>query len=142
MAAVARSLELRTTREGEVVDITDEVAAHVASSGVQVGMALVFTQSSTSAITVLEHEPGLVQDLPAALDRLVPRHGAGVHYGHERMWGDGNGHSHVRAAMLKPDLVVPVSGGRPVLGRWQQIVFVELDVRPRDRVVHVHVVGE
>lgn len=142
MAATAAEIRLSTKHEGEVVDITGDVTKQVAGSGVQTGMALVFTQSSTSAITVLEHEPGLVQDLPDALDRLVPRHGHGVQYGHERMWGDGNGHSHVRAALLKPDLVVPVRDGRPVLGRWQQIVFVELDVKPRKRTVSVHVVGE
>lgn len=133
-------LRFRTGGEVEVRDLTGELARVVGESGVATGQALLFTTSSTSAITVIEHEPGLVEeDLPAALERLFPR---GLDYGHERRWHDGNGHSHVRATFLKPDLVVPVTEGEPDLGTWQQVVFVELDNKPRDRRVVVRVWGD
>ena len=138
------SADLTFSTEGEVTirDLTPDLARIIADSGVQLGQALAFTTSSTSAITTLEYEPGLVEeDLPAALDRLFPRHGHGVEYGHQRMWGDGNGHSHVRAAFLGPDLTVPVREGTPLLGTWEQVVFVDLDNKPRDRRVAVHVWG-
>jgi secondary thiamine-phosphate synthase enzyme len=134
-------LELKTPGEVEIVDLTDRVREVVRESGVTTGQCLLFTVSSTSAITVIEYEPGLLRDLPEALDRLFPRHGEGVEYGHEEAWQDGNGHSHIRASMLKPDLVVPVRDGKPLLGTWQQVVFVELDNKPRKRQVAVHVWG-
>jgi secondary thiamine-phosphate synthase enzyme len=138
MIQFSRDLELSTPGEVALLDVTQQVAEVVRASGVRLGQALVFTTSSTSAITVTEFEPGLLEDIPAALERLFPK---GLDYGHERRWRDGNGHSHVRAAFLKPDLVVPVREGRLLLGAWQQIVFVELDNRPRDRRVAVHVWG-
>lgn len=127
--------------EGEVTirDLSEELVRIAGGSGVRTGQMLVFTPSSTSAITTLEYEPGLVKDLPAALERLFPKD---IEYGHEEMWHDGNGHSHVRAAFLKPSLVVPVREGRPALGTWQQVVFVDLDNKPRRRTVMVHVWGE
>lgn len=140
---VLPDIELRTKGEVEIHDLTAEVAKRVAKSGVQEGICVVFTTSSTSAITTLEFEPGLVkEDLPKALDRLFPRHGDGIEYGHQRMWHDGNGHSHVRAAFLGPSLTIPIRDGRPTLGQWQQVVFVELDNKPRDRRVVVQVVGQ
>lgn len=135
-------IRVKTKGEVQVVDLTREVAERVRASGVRDGLACVFVTGSTAAITTLEYEPGLTEeDLPAALDRLFPRHGEGVEYGHERMWHDGNGHSHVRAAFLGPSLTVPVVEGALTLGQWQQIVLVELDNKPRDRRVLVQVVG-
>lgn len=135
----AADLDLDTPGEVAILDITDRVARVVKDAGVRMGQALAFTTSSTSAITVTEFEPGLVEeDLPAALERLFPK---ALDYGHERRWRDGNGHSHVRAAFLKPDLVLPVREGRLHLGTWQQVVFVELDNKPRARKVAVHVWG-
>lgn len=130
---------LETPGEVTILDITDRLHAIVDRSGVAYGQALLFTKSSTSAITTLEYEPGLLEDVPAALERLFPK---GLDYGHERMWQDGNGHSHVRAAFLKPDLMVPIRDHKAWLGTWQQVVFVELDNKPRDRVVAVHLWGE
>lgn len=136
----ATDFRFRTRGEIEIRDLTPDLARAVSASGVQTGQALLFTTSSTSAITTLELEPGLVEeDLPAALERLFPKN---LDYGHERRWRDGNGHSHVRAAFLKPDLVVPVARGAPDLGEWQQVVFVELDNKPRERRVAVRVWGE
>lgn len=134
-------LELETEGEVQVEDVTKQVKRIVAASGVRTGQCLVFTTSSTSALTTLEYEPGLLRDLPAALERLFPRHGEGVEYGHEETWHDGNGHSHIRAAFLQPDLTVPVRDGRLHLGTWEQVVFVELDNKPRRRKVAVHVWG-
>lgn len=152
----AKDLELSTEGEVDVIDLTDDVDAIVRASGVETGQALVHTLSSTSAITTLEHEPGLAEeDLPEALDRLFPRHGdpapvaegdeastKRMDYGHQRRWQDGNGHSHVRAAFIGPEITAPVTSGSLRLGTWEQIVLVELDNKPRERTVAVHVWGE
>jgi secondary thiamine-phosphate synthase enzyme len=133
------TIQLKTQSRDEIIDITEKVQGIVASSGVLEGLACVFVPGSTAAVTTVEHEPGLVADLRGAMDRLFPKD---VEYEHHNRWGDGNGHSHVRASFIGPSLTVPVSGGRLVLGTWQQIVFLELDVRPRTRDVLVQVVGE
>lgn len=132
--------EIRLQSEPDgIYDITGQVADIINASKVKDGLALVFVPGSTGAVTTLEYEPGLLEDLPAALDRLFPK---GIKYGHDRTWHDGNGHSHVRAAFLGPSLSVPVTGNRLELGTWQQIVFIELDVRPRGREIVVKVMGE
>jgi len=133
------TIELKTQSRDEIIDITEKVQGIVSSSGIREGLACVFVPGSTAAVTTVEHEPGLVADLHGAMDRLFPK---GIDYEHHNRWGDGNGHSHVRASFIGPSLTVPVSGGRLVLGTWQQIVFLELDVRPRTRDVLVQVVGE
>jgi secondary thiamine-phosphate synthase enzyme len=99
----------------------------------------VFNPGSTGAITTIEYEPGLVADLPAALERLFPK---GMEYRHDETWHDGNGHSHVRASMMGPGLTVPIVDGRLTLGTWQQIVFVELDNKPHHRRIVVQMVGD
>ncbi len=140
MAVHSETIRLSTRPGPQALDITREVTAAVAKSGVSDGLACVFTPSSTSAVLTNEFEPGLMEeDLPAALERLFPE---SMDYGHERRWGDGNGHSHVRAAFLGPSLTVPVVNGRLALGTWQQVVFLELDNKPRRREVLVQVVGE
>lgn len=139
MATYSDTIDLKTKGEVEIRDITRDVAAVVQASGLRTGIVCVFTSSSTSAITTLEHEPGLLEDLPRALERLFPRD---LRYEHEERWHDGNGHSHVRAAVLGPSLSVPFADGRPLLGTWQQVVFVELDNKPRQRRLTVQLVGE
>lgn len=129
---------LQTEPDG-IYDITSRVADAVKAAKIKDGIVLVFVPGSTGAVTTLEYEPGLIEDLPAALDRLFPK---GIKYGHDRTWHDGNGHSHVRAAFLGPSLSVPVTGSRLELGTWQQIVFIEMDVRPRSRDLVVKVMGE
>ncbi len=112
----------------------------IEESGVRDGLACVFTPSSTSAIVTNEFEPGLMEeDIPKALDRLFP---SSIEYGHQRRWHDGNGHSHVRATFLGPSLTLPIVDGRAALGTWQQIVFLELDNKPRHREVLVQIVGD
>jgi len=132
-------LRITTRREGELVDLTNQVSEAVKDSGVSEGMCLLFVPGSTGALSTVEYEPGLMQDIPEALERLAP---SGKDYAHNRTWGCDNGRSHVRATLIGPDLTVPVSDGKPVLGTWQQIVFLELDTRGRDRKIVVKVVGE
>ena len=139
MGVESKSLSLRTHREGEILDITGKVQAIVEKAVVRDGVVFLFVPGSTGALTMIEYEPGLLTDFPALLDRLIPRR---IPYEHEKHWHDGNGHSHVRASMIGPDLFVPFGKGKLMLGTWQQIVFVELDVRPRDRTVLVQLMGE
>jgi secondary thiamine-phosphate synthase enzyme len=127
-----------TRGHGEILDVTPEVAEAVRASGIADGIATVFVTGSTAALTTLEFEPGLVHDLRTAFERLYPRE---MEYRHHERWGDDNGHSHVRASMLGPSLVVPVSGGKLTLGTWQQIVLVDFDTRPRSREFLVQVMG-
>lgn len=139
MTVFTGSIGLRTSAKDEIVDVTERVQGIVSDSGVRAGLACVFVVGSTAAVTTVEHEPGLVADMRSAMDRLYPK---GDEYEHHRRWGDGNGHSHVRASFIGPSLTVPVVDGRLLLGTWQQIVFLELDVRPRSRDLAVQVVGE
>ncbi len=133
------TIGFETEGEVEIRDLTSELTEVIRRSRLQNGIACVFSSSSTSAITTLEYEPGLLQDLPRALERLFPK---GLDYEHQKTWQDGNGHSHVRAAFLGPSLSIPFEGGRPLLGTWQQVVFVALDNKPRQRKVLVQLVGE
>jgi secondary thiamine-phosphate synthase enzyme len=140
MAVHHGTISLETRGGIEAVDVTSRVKAIVSAAGIRDGLACIFTPSSTSAIVTNEFEPGLMEeDIPKALERLFPE---GIGYGHERRWHDGNGHSHVRATFLGPCLTLPIIAGEAVLGTWQQIVFVELDNKPRRREVIVQIVGE
>jgi secondary thiamine-phosphate synthase enzyme len=120
-------------------DITDQVSRIVRESGVQKGIAHVFNLGSTGAIGTIEFEPGLERDLPEILDQLMP---PSTSYGHEQAWHDGNGHSHLQATWLGPDLTVPINDGALVLGTWQQIFHLECDIKPRNRQVIVTVIGD
>jgi len=134
-----REVHIKTKGEGDIVDITDLVEKVVEESGIRNGVAHIFAIGSTAAISTMEYEPGLKEDLPNALERIAPKN---VEYKHHLRWGDYNGHSHVRATILGPSLSVPVRGGSLVLGTWQQIIFIELDVRSRSRRFMVTVMGE
>jgi len=132
-------LHLETRGHHDVHDLTDEVNAAIAASGITEGTATVFCPGSTGGITTIEFEDGALRDLADLFDRLVPPDGA---YAHNQRWGDGNGHSHVRAALLGPSLTVPVAAGRLLLGTWQQVLFVDFDNRPRSRRLVVTLQGE
>jgi len=132
------SFTLETSGYRHLQDITAQVAAIVSDSGVEAGVAHVFNIGSTGAVGTIEFEPGLAKDLPELLDRLIP---PSRDYGHEQAWHDGNGHSHLQASWLGPDLSVPVRGGAPVLGTWQQIFHLECDIKPRQRTIVVTVLG-
>lgn len=120
-------------------DVTGEVAAVVADSGVETGIAVVQLVGSTGAVTTIEYESGALADLRTALDRMAP---VGEHYEHNARWGDGNGFSHVRSALLKTGITIPVLNGRLALGTWQQIVALNLDNRARSRELVVVVWGD
>lgn len=139
MTVKSQELRFRTHREGEILDITDQIQGIVESSKLKDGVAILFVPGSTGALTTIEYEPGLLTDFPLALERLAPKEAS---YEHEDRWHDGNGHSHVRASMIGPDLSVPFLDRKLALGTWQQVVFLELDVRPRDRTVIVQLVGD
>ncbi len=131
-------IAVRTGGELDIVDITREVHGVVQGSGVSHGLAHLFVAGQTAALTTIEFEPGAVSDLRSAIERIAPQ---SIPYKHNATWGDGNGHSHVRAAFLGPDFTVPVRLSAPLLGTWQQIILVELDTRARDRRVHLTVLG-
>ena len=131
--------ETRTSGQGDVQDITEMVAAAVAGSGLTDGIVTVAVVGSTAGVTTIEYEPGAVADFDAMFERLIPRHGP---YRHHERWGDDNGSSHVRAALLGPSLTLPFTDRRVRLGTWQQIVLAELDTRPRSRQVIVQILGE
>jgi len=134
-----QSLSIQSKGHGSMHEITAEVQAAVSASGINTGTVNVFNVGSTAAVGTIEYEPGLERDLPATLDKLIPPSRS---YGHEQMWHDGNGHSHLQAALLGPSLTVPITGGRLVLGTWQQIFHLECDVRGRSRNVVVTVMGD
>jgi len=134
-----QQIVVQTKSNGQMHDLTEQIAGIVSSSGVQTGTVNVFNVGSTAAVGTIEFEPGLKQDLPAILDKLIPPSRS---YGHEQAWHDGNGHSHLQATLLGPSLTVPIAGGKLVLGTWQQIFHLECDVRGRQRTIVVTVIGD
>jgi secondary thiamine-phosphate synthase enzyme len=131
-------LELNTS-VGDVVDLTERVSEVIRGSCLHSGVAVIFVPGATGAVTTIEHEPGLIEDLGGALERLAPKD---IDYAHDLRWHDGNGHSHIRASIIGPDLTVPFSENQLMLGTWQQIVFLEMDNRPRDRMIVIQIMGE
>jgi len=138
MTAYESEHRFRTAGDGTIVDLTAVARGAVAESGITTGQLTVIVPGSTAGITTIEFEPGLLEDLPRFFERIVPSRAT---YAHDATWGDGNGFSHLRAALVGPSLGVPVSKGELVLGTWQQIVFLEFDNRARNRRVHISVIG-
>ena len=139
MTTANGSITLKTSARDEVIDVTEKVREIVAKSKIREGLACVFVAGSTGAVTTIEHEPGLVTDMRDAMDRLYPK---SIDYEHHQRWGDGNGHSHIRASLVGPSLTVPIVDGNLALGTWQQIVFLEFDNKPRTRELTVQIVGD
>jgi secondary thiamine-phosphate synthase enzyme len=132
-----KTLQVTTGREGDIIDLSDDVRAVVRESGIPEGMVNIFVTGSTAAVTTIEYEPGVLSDLRRALSVIAPDT---IPYAHDGRWGDGNGRSHVKASVVGPSLTVPVSRNEPVLGTWQQVVLLELDVRQgRTRTVVISV---
>ena len=136
---VTETIELSTRGHAEMLDITGEVAARVRDSGVTSGIVTIFCPGSTSALTTIEYESGALSDLKRLFDEVAP---PDRDYAHNLRWGDGNGHSHVRAALLGPSLTVPFVDGELQLGTWQQITFCDFDNRSRSRQLVVQIIGE
>ena len=133
-----REISLESDGHGHIYDLTGHVAAWLESTAALEGQVTVHAPGSTASVTTLEFEPGAVSDLVEALEKIAPSNRS---YHHDRRWGDGNGFSHLRAALMGPSITVPVSEGRCVLGTWQQIVLVECDLHPRQRRVVMTFVG-
>ena len=139
MSIYREILQFETEGENDIIDITGKVKSVVDKSGIKNGLVNIFVIGSTAAVSTMEYEPGLVYDLSQALARIAPPE---IRYKHHERWGDGNGRSHVKATILGPSLTVPLNDGEMMLGTWQQIIFIELDTRPRSRRVVVTVMGE
>jgi secondary thiamine-phosphate synthase enzyme len=139
MSVKSSSIQLNTQGNADIHDITDQVKGAVQESGLQNGIVTVFCPSSTSALTTIEYESGALNDLRRLFDEIID---PGRHYAHDARWGDGNGHSHVRAALLKASFTIPFIDGRLTLGTWQQIIYIDFDNRPRRRELVVQMIGE
>ena len=135
----SETISLGTKGFSDIIDLTDHVGAVLKRSQIENGLVTVFCPGSTGAVTTIEYESGVLKDLQRAIEKIVP---SNIPYDHDRRWGDGNGFSHVRAALMKPSLSIPVSKSKLSLGTWQQSVFIDFDNRPRQRSLIVQVIGE
>jgi len=139
MTVVTKEITLQSRGNCDIIDITSEVAKRVEKSGTDNGIVILFVVGSTAGLTTIEYEPNLVSDFKDMWDRVIPQ---GIPYEHDKTWGDGNGHSHVRASTLGASLTVPFMKKRLALGTWQQIIFVDFDNRPRSRKIAIQILGE
>ncbi len=130
---------LTTQGNTDIIDISQKVQECIDSGGLQNGLVTIFCPSSTSGITTIEYEPGVLEDLKRIFNEIVPKENT---YRHDEAWHDGNGYSHIRAALLKASISIPLMDGRLTLGTWQQIVFIDFDTRPRKREIIIQVIGE
>jgi secondary thiamine-phosphate synthase enzyme len=139
MNVVTKVVQLTSSQENDIIDVTKQTSNALRESGLNNGIINVFVAGSTAAITTIEYEPGLRHDFPKMLSRIAPKD---IQYRHDETWHDGNGHSHVRASLVGPSLTVPFSNGVLILGTWQQIVMLEMDTRPRERILTIQILGE
>ena len=139
MRVHSETVSIKTKGFSDIINMTPHVLETVGQSGIENGLVTVFCSGSTGAVTSIEYEDGVLKDLKQAIEKIAP---SNIPYEHDRRWGDGNGFSHVRAALMKPSLTVPLIQGRLSLGTWQQIVFIDFDNRRRDRNILVHIIGE
>ncbi|MBL7069727.1 MAG: YjbQ family protein [Candidatus Omnitrophica bacterium] len=136
---ISKDLSVRTKGNIDVIDITDAVNKVLTKSGLTSGVITLFVKGSTGSLTTIEYEPNLVVDLKRALERLIP---SDIEYAHTKTWGDYNGHSHIRASILGPSLVIPFANRKLLLGTWQQIVLIDFDTHPRQRDIVAQLIGE
>jgi len=139
MPVHSQTISLTTRGNTDVQDITPQISAAVSEGGLMDGIVTVFCPSSTSALTTIEFESGCISDLRRLFEEILP---SNREYAHNARWGDGNGHSHIRASLLGPSLTIPFVDGRLILGTWQQIIYVDFDNRPRERNLFVQIMGE
>jgi secondary thiamine-phosphate synthase enzyme len=139
MSVITKTIQVKTKGEDDIIDITDQTSKWIEGSKMKNGVVTIFVSGSTAALTTIEYEPGLLSDFPKMLERVAPKN---IDYGHEKLWHDGNGHSHVRASLVGPSLTVPFCNGQMMLGTWQQIVLLELDTRSRERNLVLQILGE
>ena len=139
MTLASKSIRLNTKGNCDIVNITSEISSEVSNSGINSGTVTIFVAGSTAGVTTIEYEPGLLADFKDMWERTIPKN---IPYQHDRAWGDGNGHSHVRASLLSASLTIPFVNKKMTLGTWQQIVFVDFDNRPRSREIVIQITGE
>jgi secondary thiamine-phosphate synthase enzyme len=139
MTVLTKRIQIKSKGESDIIDITDKTSQAIKDSKITDGLVTVFVSGSTAAVTTIEYEPGLRYDFPEMLSRIAPKD---IEYEHDNTWHDGNGHSHVRASLIGPSLTIPIVKGIMSLGTWQQIVFLEMDTRPRDRNLILQLIGE
>jgi secondary thiamine-phosphate synthase enzyme len=139
MKVITKIVQLRSSKENDIIDLTEQTSEALKESKLENGLVTVFVSGSTAAITTIEYEPGLRHDFPKMLSRIVPKD---IQYHHDDTWHDGNGHSHVRASLIGPSLSIPFSNGQLNLGTWQQIVMLEMDTRQRERLITLQILGE
>jgi secondary thiamine-phosphate synthase enzyme len=139
MGVYSDKINIKTDGEVDIIDITREIQNSINKSKLKDGIICIFVPGSTGTLTTIEYEPGLMKDLPQALEKIAPK---GIYYNHHETWHDDNGHSHVRASLMGPSITVPFRNKKLIHGTWQQIVFVELDTSPRNREIIVQIVGE
>ena len=139
MKVITKMVQLRSSIENDIINVTDQISGALKEHELQNGIITVFIAGSTAAVTTIEYEPGLRHDFPKMLSRIVPKD---IQYHHDDTWHDGNGHSHVRASLVGPSLTVPFSNGNLILGTWQQIVVIEMDTKPRKRILTLQILGE
>jgi len=138
MTVITKSIKVQSKGENDIIDLTDKISAKIKESPISSGIVTVFVTGSTGALTTIEYEPGLLKDFPDMLSRIAPNE---LNYEHEQMWHDDNGRSHVKASLIGPSLTIPFNDDNLLLGTWQQIVFVELDTRRRDRNIILQIIG-
>jgi secondary thiamine-phosphate synthase enzyme len=139
MGVVTKTFSVKTKGNTDIIDITVQVGNALREAKLSNGVLTVFTPGSTAGITTTEYEPGLLKDLPAFFEKIIPQ---GADYHHNLTWGDGNGYSHVRAALVKSFFTVPFVNGEMILGTWQQIILIDFDNRRRHRDIVVQIIGE
>ncbi|KAG2472094.1 MAG: hypothetical protein NPMRTH4_2260011 [Nitrosopumilales archaeon] len=139
MTIITKSIEIKSKGENDIIDLSDKISDKITESGISNGIITVFVTGSTGALTTIEYESGLLKDFPEMLSRIAPEE---INYEHEKRWHDGNGRSHVKASLIGPSLTIPFKDGSLLLGTWQQIVFVELDTRGRNRNLILQIIGE
>ena len=139
MTIVTEGVQIRSRGENDMIDITKSTSKAIEDSKLKQGIVTIFVAGSTAAVTTIEYEPGLKTDFPKMLSRIVPKN---IEYEHDKTWHDGNGHSHVRASLVGPSLTIPFKDGRLLLGTWQQIVVVEMDIKQRERKIILQIMGE
>ena len=139
MPVIEESISFSTQGNDDMVDITSHIERKIKASGLSHGIASIFAPGATGGVTTIEYEPGLVKDFKKFMQKLAPQN---EHHEHDKTWGDGNGHSHLRASLLGPGITVPFGAGRLQLGTWQQIVFIDFDTRPRKRTLILKIIGE
>jgi len=139
MNIINKKIIIQTSGPGDLINITEDIAALLSQTELKTGQVTVFHIGSTAAITTFEYEPGMIKDMQELFERIIPR---SKHYHHDDTWGDANGFSHLRAALQGPSLTIPFENGELLLGTWQQVVLAEFDNKARRRQVVVQIIGE